>query len=123
MKKREQLIKDKGYEEGIKEYCQDFANNQQKYRDNEKDTEEKSKAYKKEQAEYMKQFRAKKKLEKGRQEKGENTLICAWTAHKARKEQLQLRAQDQSKDINPTKRPGGRPKKPRNPAGRPKKQQ
>ena len=61
MKKKEQLIRTKGQEEGVKEYNGYFANNQQKYRDNKKETEEKAEIYKKQQAEYMKQYRATKK--------------------------------------------------------------
>jgi len=64
MKKKEQLIRTKGEEEGVKEYKGYFANNQQKYRDNKKETEEKAELYKKQQAEYMKQYRAKKKAAK-----------------------------------------------------------
>lgn len=64
MKKKEQLIRTKGQEEGLKEYNGYFAENQQKYRDNKKDTEEKAELYKKQQAEYMKQYRAKKKASK-----------------------------------------------------------
>jgi len=60
MKKKEQI--------GEEEYNKYFANNQQKYRDNKKSTEEKAELYKKQQAEYMKQYRAKQKQEK--QEKG-----------------------------------------------------
>ena len=64
MKMKEQLIRTKGQEEGVMEYNGYFANNQQKYRDNKKETEEKAELYKKQQAEYMKQYRAKKKQEK-----------------------------------------------------------
>jgi len=58
MKKKEQLIRTKGEEEGVKEYKGYFANNQQKYRGNKKETEEKAELYKKQQEEYMKQYRA-----------------------------------------------------------------
>ena len=61
MKKKEQLIRDKGEEEGVNEYNKYFANNHQKYRDNKKDTEENAALYIYKQAEYMKQYRAKKK--------------------------------------------------------------
>jgi hypothetical protein len=64
MKKKEHLMRVKGQEEGQKEYNSYFAENQQKYRDNKKDTEEKAALYKKQQAEYMKQYRAKKKASK-----------------------------------------------------------
>ncbi len=63
IKKKEELIRIKGQKEGVKEYNGYFAENQQRYRDNKKDTEEKAALYKKEQAEYMKQYRAKKKEE------------------------------------------------------------
>jgi len=56
MKKKEQI--------GEVEYNKYFANNQQKYRDNKKSTEDAAELYKKQQAEYMKQYRAKKKQEK-----------------------------------------------------------
>ena len=120
MKKKDQI--------GEEEYNKYFANNQQKYRDNKKSTDEKAELYKKQQAEYMKQYRAKQKQEKqekGKQEKGANTLINAWKAHKARKE-LQLRSMAKMAEdevMKTTKRQVGRPKKPRNPVGRPKKQQ
>ncbi len=55
----------------------------------------------------MKQYRAKKKLDKGKQEKGANTLMCAWKAQQVRKELKHLRAknaQDQINDTNPIKR-------------------
>ena len=51
MKKKEQI--------GEEEYNKYFANNQQQYRDRKKETEEKAELYKKQQAEYMKQYRAK----------------------------------------------------------------
>lgn len=41
-KKKEQLMKAKGAEAGGKEYNEHFANVQQKYRDNKKNTEEKT---------------------------------------------------------------------------------
>ena len=87
MKKKEQLIRTKGEEEGVKEYKGYFANNQQKYRDNKKETEEKAELYKKQQAEYMKQYRAKKKQEK--QEKGAISSIGDYIkASKARRDYI-----------------------------------
>jgi hypothetical protein len=87
MKKKEQLIRTKGEEEGVKEYNGYFAENQQKYRDNKKETEEKAELYKKQQAEYMKQYRAKKKQEK--QEKGAvNSIVDYIKASKARRDYI-----------------------------------
>ena len=77
MKKKEEPIRTKGQEEGLKEYNGYFAENKKKYRDNKKETEEKGALYKKQQAEYMKQYRAKEKQEKQEKEAG-NTLLGAW---------------------------------------------
>ena len=113
MKKKEQLIRTKGEEEGVKEYNGYFAENQQKYRDNKKETEEKAELYKKQQAEYMKQYRAKKKQEK--QEKGAvNTLLGAWKAHKARQAVREAKVEQEAK-VSAAKKGKGR--------GRPRKQQ
>ena len=117
MKKKEQLIRTKGQEEGVKEYNGYFAENQQKYRDNKKETEEKAELYKKQQAEYMKQYRAKKKQEK--QEKGAvNTLLGAWKAHKARQAVREARAEQEAKVSTAKKgrgrgRPAGSKNKPK----------
>ena len=111
MKKKEQLLRTKGQEEGLKEYNGYFAENQQKYRDNKKDTEDKAALYKKQQAEYMKQYRAKKKQEK--QETGAvNTLLGAWKAHQARKAVREARSEQEAKASAAKKGRGrGRPKK------------
>ena len=94
MKKKEQLIRTKGQEEGEKEYNGYFAENQQKYRDNKKETEEKAELYKKQQAEYMKQYRAKKKQEKG----AVNSIVDYIKASKARRDYMnELSAQVQVK--------------------------
>jgi hypothetical protein len=106
MKKKEQLIREKGQEEGLKEYKSYFAENQQKYRDNKKDTEDKAALYKKQQAEYMKQYRAKKKQEKQENEAG-NTLIGAWKAHQARKAVREARAEQEAK-VSTAKKGRGR---------------
>ena len=106
MKKKEQLIRTKGQEEGVKEYNGYFAENQQKYRDNKKETEEKAELYKKQQAEYMKQYRAKKKQEK--QEKGAvNTLLGAWKAHKARQAVREAKVEQEAK-VSAAKKGRGR---------------
>jgi hypothetical protein len=112
MKKKEQLTRTKGEEEGVKEYNGYFAENQQKYRDNKKETEEKAELYKKQQAEYMKQYRAKKQE---KQEKGAvNTLLGAWKAHKARQAVREARVEQEAK-VSVAKKGRGR--------GRPRKQQ
>jgi hypothetical protein len=85
MKKKEQI--------GEEEYNKYFANNQQKYRDNKKSTDEKAELYKKQQAEYMKQYRAKKKASKtititDEKTNAINTLTNAIKARKARNELL-----------------------------------
>jgi hypothetical protein len=98
MKKKEQLIRTKGQEEGVMEYNGYFANNQQKYRDNKKETEEKAELYKKQQAEYMKQYRATKKalkLDVEKKQKSVNTLTDAIKARRARNE-LQTLAIEQA---------------------------
>ena len=110
MKKKEQLIRTKGQEEGVKEYNGYFAENQQKYRDNKKDTEEKAELYKKQQAEYMKQYRAKKKQEK--QEKGAISSIGDYIkASKARRDYIdELSAAKKGKGRG---RPAGSKNKPK----------
>ena len=105
MKKKEQLMKAKGAEDGTKEYNEYFAIVQQKYRENKKETEEKAEVYKRQQADYMKQYRAKKK-----QEKGANTLIGAWKAHQARKE-LQARTAEKANNKAQAPKRRGRPRK------------
>ena len=95
MKKKEQLIRTKGQEEGVKEYNGYFAENQQKYRDNKKETEEKAELYKKQQAEYMKQYRAKKKQEK--QEKGAVNSIVDYIKASKREEIISMNYQEPRK--------------------------
>ena len=80
MKKKEQI--------GEEEYNKYFANNQQKYRDNKKSTDEKAELYKKQQAEYMKQYREASKTITDVKTNAKNVSTNAIKARKARNELL-----------------------------------
>jgi ElaB/YqjD/DUF883 family membrane-anchored ribosome-binding protein len=62
--RKKTLMRAKGKENLANEYDEYLDNIQQAFRDNKRDTGEQAKACKKKQADYMKQYKAKKKQEK-----------------------------------------------------------
>jgi hypothetical protein len=62
VKKKEQLMKAKRAADGTKEYHEYLAIVQQICRDNKKETKEKAEVYIKQQADYMKQYRARNRI-------------------------------------------------------------
>ena len=111
---------------GVEQFNKDHTAAQMKHKEKVKSQD--IEKFKKEQAEYMKEYMKQRRL-KEKQEKNKanavNTITDAIRARKARKEMLNLSIEKANKQIieiakEPAKRPVGRPKKPRNPVGRPK---
>jgi len=107
---------------GVEAFNTIHSNAQSKYRDNLKQAAGLDE-YKKQQAEYMKQYRAKQRQiqqEAIKKEKAIMTLSDAIRFRKAKQEMAMLKEKKANEAKQAVKRRPGRPKKLRNPVGRPK---
>ena len=111
----------KKQEIGVEAFREMHSSVQSKYRDNLRAKGEEE--YKKQQAEYMKDYRAKQKALKEaamKKEKAISVLTNAIRFRKAKQEMNVLKENKANEAKKAVKRPVGRPRKPRNPVGRPK---
>ena len=107
---------------GIETFREIHSGVQSKYRDNLKQASG-LEQYKKQQAEYMKEYRAKQRQLKEavlKKEKAISVLTNAIRFRKAKQEMALLKKKKAKEAKKAVKRPVGRPRKPRNPVGRPK---
>ena len=107
---------------GVEAFNTIHSNAQSKYRDNLKQAAGLDE-YKKQQAEYMKQYRAKQRQiqqEAIKKEKAIMTLTDAIRFRKAKQEMAMLKEKKANEAKQAVKRRPGRPRKPRNLVGRPK---
>lgn len=111
----------KRQEIGVEAFKEIHSSVQAKYRDNLKANG--LDQYKKLQADYMKQYRAKQKQLKEEALKKANAVSVLTNAirfRKAKQEMALLKEKKAKEAKKAVKRPVGRPRKPRNPVGRPK---
>ena len=106
---------------GVEAFNAIHSETQAKYRDNLK--AQGLEDYKKQQANYMKEYRAKQKQLKEvaiKKAKAIDVLTNLIRFRKAKKEMASLKEKKEKEAKKAVKRPVGRPRKPRNPVGRPK---